>query len=274
MRSKFALLFCLFACSDGVPADPVPGPVCAGCQPEVGGDTGDLGGDPTPCWGLVIREPVDVAQATALGFDVAELERRIAQPIDMPLAWEASETRGGRPATGYSVMTRVAATVSSRRSYQHVRPDPQYCDGTTCRFTGGSLPQATCPRRLETDVDVQLRTADGAIDVALTGTAWRAIAGSEGEGASFEPLVVLTARAKLSDIHGALRVYPDPGAKSYLPWFSLNVLLGPNSLYGELSPNVLLHHDDYTATHYHPLYGIFPPGSDDHLVDADAGVQR
>jgi hypothetical protein len=274
MRSKLALLSCLFACSDGIPADPVPGPVCAGCQPEVGGETGDLGGEFTPCWGLVVREPVDAAQATALGFDVAELERRIAQPIDTALAWEASETRGGKPATGFDTMTRVTATVSSRRSYQHVRPDPQYCDGTTCRFPGMSVPEATCPRRLETDVDVHLETADGAIDVTLTGSAWRAIAGSEGEGAFFEPLVLLTTRAKLSDIHGTLRVHPDPGAKAYLPWLQLDVWLGPSSLYGEISPNVLLKHDDYTATQYHPLLGTFPPGGDNDMLDVDAGVRR
>jgi hypothetical protein len=146
---------------------------------------------------------------------VSELERRLARPVDVTLAWTASETRGGGPASGYQPSTRVTANFSSRRTYKHVRPDPQYCDGTTCNFPGDTVPQASCARRLEVDVEATVKTADKAVEATLRGTAWSTVPGSNGEADSFAEQVIIETRTLLSQVRGTLRVSPEPGASSY-----------------------------------------------------------
>lgn len=259
MNLRLALLLTslVIACTES--AQGVAGPVCPGCNPEVGGETGDLGGEVEACWGYVVRDPVDAAEATALGFDVAELERRVARSIDMPLGWAVPETRGGGAATGYDSITRVTARFSSRRSYRHVRSDPQYCDGTTCNFAGIVVAQDTCPRRLEAALEVQLTTADGAVEASMAGTAWSVIPGSDGLAASFSHLMFVSADTQLSAVHGKLRLDPAPGALGYRTSLSMGASLDVDAVEGAITPSVTLENPDGTITFYAPLHGSFPP---------------
>lgn len=251
--------------------------ICAACEPERIGDTGDLGGSQTPCWYYRAPEPVDAARATELGFDVDALESAIARPIDMAMEWRVSESGaiGGGPAGGYDPLTHVMVRVQSVRVYRHMRPDPQYCDGTTCRWPGGAEAlQATCARTLETDVEVEVATADGAVRGTLIGTAMQVRAGTdEGAGlAAWDGLV--TAAAPLSAIEGSLRLDPQRGAQGYRTELRVNLWQSAAEVNGELSPRIFIETSDATGVDYSPLYGVFPPSGHLGQPQFDAGVQR
>lgn len=273
---KLWLALLLFGCASG--GGDAPGPICAACEPERMGDTGDLGGSWTSCWGYRAPELVDPVRAAELGFDVAALESAISQPIDMPMAWQSSssDSPGGGPAQGYDPLTRVEVRVRSARVYRHMRPDPQYCDGTTCRWPGGdSEPQANCARTLETDVQVEVATADGAVRGTLVGRAMQVRAGiQEGDGLA-EWVALVDASAPLSEIEGSLRLDPQPGAQGYVTGLHVFLRHSATTVLGELSPRIFIETSDITGVGYSPLLGVFPPeGNVAATPQVDAGVRR
>jgi hypothetical protein len=251
--------------------------VCPTCEPEVIGDTGDLGGELTACWGNRAPEVVDAARAAELGFDVEGMERAASRPVDAPLTWLASEdVFGGDAASGYSSEpTTISVHVQSLRSYRHMRPDPQYCDGTTCRFPGATVPQSTCPRSLETDVRAEIMTADGAVRASLAGIAMQVIAGSEGEGDGLASMKAhIDASAPLSEVEGSLRVYPKQGAMGYRTRLRVHMRCSEDATTGSISPSVFIVETENTGTDYWPLRGSFPPIANQETTQSDAGAPR
>jgi len=250
------------------------GSVCPTCDPEVGGETGDFGGTPTVCEGLSNAVLVERADAIALGFDVEELERRVARPIDMPMRWTTSETAGGGPATGFATDTRISAKLSSTGVFHHVRVDPALCDGTTCRRDEHEVPQGSCDDRLELGVRAELRTLDGALQAATEGVAVRSREGSASaqQASSREPY--FTTRAALSEVTGTLRLAPRPGAFRYRTLLIFYAYLLPGGCKGELSPTIMVEDSEETGTLYHPLYGSFPPNPVTAAPEVDAGAKR
>jgi hypothetical protein len=256
-------------------ASETPDRICAACEPERLGDTGDLGGEQTPCWGYRAPEPVDATRAVELGFDVEALESAIARPIDMPMEWRTSDNPwAGGPARGYDPLTNVTVRVRSARVYRHMRPDPQYCDGTTCRWPGGDAePQANCARALETDVQVEVATADGAVRGTLFGTAMQVHGGSEATGlAAWTGLVEAT--APLSQIKGSLRLDPQRGAQGYRSELYVHLLHSAAAARGNLVPRVFIDTSDFTGIDYSPIVGVFPREGNLGPALGDGGVRR
>lgn len=241
---SMALLLCgpAAGCKQGSAGDPAEPPsVCPTCEPRAGGETSDFGGMPTPC-GFVTRVvETDADAAKALGFDVTGLEQRIERDIDAPLRWEARRTEGGVPATGYEQETRVEGSVTVT-SYSHGRPDPEFCNGTTCSREGTvDIDQATCPDRLLLAIEVDLHTLDGAIQGTVSGEAvqWR-------QGAQYEPMIGDAAQellghayGNLRDVKGTLKLFPDEG----MPWPAQH----PNTPYS----GVLVAQLDFTSDETH-----------------------
>jgi len=251
--------------------------ICAACEPERMGDTGDLGGSQTACGYFRAPEPVDATRAAELGFDVEALESAIARPIDMPMEWRSSSgaSVGGGPARGYDPLTNVTVRVRSARVYRHMRPDPQYCDGTTCRWPGGDAePQANCARTLETDVQVEVATADGAVRGTLVGAAMQVRSGAEqGAGlAAWDGLVEAT--APLSEIEGSLRLDPQRGAQGYRSELYVLLQHSAAATNGELIPRVFIETSDNTGVDHSPIYGVFPPAGNPGQPLLDAGMRR
>jgi len=237
------------------------GSVCPSCDPQYGGDTGDFGGVTVGVCGAVARRVViDAAQAVELGFDMPEIARRIARPIDASLRWVARDDEGGGAATGFDVETRVRADIAITE-YGYNRPAPEFCDGTVCTLDGSSVLQATC---VDHFLDLAVRVTFASLDGAVRGTArgqavqWRA--GSR--SAEYNPAlpVQVNADANLFDVTGSLRLAPEPGHEHYRGQLSFSAELSSDRYAGSLFPSV--HYDTPArSVWYAPLTGYFPANS-------------
>jgi hypothetical protein len=170
---------------------------------------------------------------------------------------------------------RSTVRVRSARVYRHMRPDPQCCDGTTCRWPGGDAePQANCARTLETDVQVEVATADGAVRGTLVGTAMQVRAGTE-EGSGLAAWVgIVEAMAPLSKVEGSLRLDPQRGAQGYRSELYVHLQHSAAAVRGELVPRVFIQTSDITGADYSPIFGVFPPEGNVGQPMFDAGVRR
>lgn len=234
--------------------------VCARCEPSSGGETGDFGTELHACEAVMADEEVDRAEAEALGFDVTELERRVARPVDLPMRWVPAKPEwighAGGPATGYEPETRIRATFSSQRTLHYVHPDPEVCDGAICQLPGGGTEeQVNCTTRIELDIEVQLQTQDRAIKATLEGRAvW---IDPEHRGLASDSLLepYFNAHTDLAEVTGTLRLDPKPGAEHYVGGLFFSGRLWPDGFFGELSPRVLIDEVGVTFVDYAPLYG-------------------
>ncbi|MDH5675516.1 MAG: hypothetical protein OEZ06_25565 [Myxococcales bacterium] len=192
------------------------GSPCPGCAP--GGETSDIGGTPSICSLFTKRDLVSEAEANALGFDVTSVRERAERPIEATLRWLPQATEAGEPAEGYEPETEVRASITVR-SYVHEYPDPDLCDGTTCRGDEGSgeiieVQQADCYSLLFVGADVTLETLDGALsaqslddpDVVGTDSIALLLLGPEGLVNHDPPGG--TVNFDLADVTGSLRIFP------------------------------------------------------------------
>lgn len=179
------------------------------------------------------------------------------------------------PARGYERLTNITVRTRSARVYRHLRADPQYCDANTCRFPGHpAVPHESCAHTLETDVEVEVATADGAVHGTLDGVAMQVRAASlEGSSlAAWDGLV--TATARLSEIQGSLRLDPRRAAQGYRTELRVDLRLGAEAVNGELTPSIFIETSDSTGVDYSPVYGVFPPLGELGQPQYDAGVRR
>jgi len=256
LQTALCATACQSAGSDG------SGSVCPTCEPQTGGDTGDFGGVTVGVCGSVARRVViDPAQAVALGFDMPEIARRIARPIDASLRWVARNDEGGGAATGFDPETRVRADIAITE-YGYNRPDPEFCDGTVCTLNGSTELQATCLREqfLDLAVRVNFETDDGAVRGTAVGQAvqW----GPDSRSAQSNPAlpVQVIANQNLHDVTGSLRVDPAPGHERYRGKLEFSAELSANSYTGSLFPSVFYDTPARTIW-YTPLMGWYPADS-------------
>jgi hypothetical protein len=238
------------------------GSVCPACEPQVGGETGDFGGSTVGvCGGVARRVVIDAAQASALGFDIAEIERRLAQPIDASLQWVVQDDDGGDAPTGFARETRVHANIAIT-GYGHNRPDPEFCDGTVCTLDGATELQATCAKEqfLDLALRVNFRTDDGAVRGTAMGHAvqW----GPDSRSAQGNPAlpVQVVASVNLLDVTGSLRLYPTLGRDHYHGQLEFSAELLAESYQGAVFPSVF-YDAPQRMVWYAPLVGHFPATS-------------
>jgi hypothetical protein len=283
--ASIALSGLAVGCKEGAGGGPAEPPsVCPTCEARVGGETSDFGGEWHPCEAVNGRVEVDAEEAQALGYDVAGLQQRVEREIDTPLRWDAQDTEGGEPATGYEEETRVQASVVVT-SYVHVRPDPEFCDGTLCNREGVvDLQQAICAQRLHMMIDVEIKTLDGAIDAMASGEAvqWRAAEQYEqlSDGPAQELQGESAARelhghvyANLRDVTGTLGLFPDEGEPRLAQYsggtpapypgvltVQLDFVDGATQgfIWPQISLAVVDEHGDDMTVHYRPLQGRWP----------------
>jgi len=267
------------ACQEqGTPSDPPESSVCPACEPSAGGETSDFGGGtPTACGFVSKRAPIDAADAEALGYDLARVHELIGREIDAALSWTARPTEVGEPAQGYEARTRVRGRATAG-AYEHWRPDPEFCDGTTCTREDTSVEQATCPDFLWMELEVELETEDGAISVVASGEVvqWN-------DDPRFEPMIggdagaypIGHAYANLLDVDGMLRLFPppeafegDPGPSAtqaghpFAGTLTIGLEFKDDATHGLVSPSirweVVDEHGGNEVEDYEPLVGTWP----------------
>lgn len=222
------------ACGEPTDAGDPRGSVCPDCPAVAGGESSDFGGTPSSCSLFESRVPIDAAQAQALGFDVAELERLVQREVDAPFRWrtDPSGNGGEKPPQGYDPDTRIQlrATVVS---YTHIELDPSSCTGTVCRDATSGV-ERPCPDRLELAVTAELRTMDGAINASLTGYVLQGRPGV----AFAEPGGSLL--ANLRDVTGTLRLFPDKDFGIRSGWLNVDVYPRADHTQGDLRTSIYL----------------------------------
>jgi hypothetical protein len=233
------------------------GPVCPTCGPSTGGETGDFGPGLFDCDPYLM--PAEIEQAEADGLDVTELERRLAQAIDLPMRWTPVDESFGReprhklPTRGYDEYTRIEAALSVTSPLRYQRLDQARCVKDSC----------PCSHLVTADIRVDLRTLDGAVQATTHGTAIQWLAPKN----VFPPdpyFIYLNTRTDLRDVSGTLRFAPP--ASAFHGSLMLSAQLGMDNVRGTLSIPLSVEQDyaeEWTASWFEgerifPVYGAFP----------------
>jgi hypothetical protein len=202
-------------------------------------------------------------------LDVAK--QRIERGVDAPLVWQPMVTDTGQPAAGYTTATRVQITAHAA-SYASVRLDPEVCDGMTCTPRDGSVAeeQSPCSDYVTVGVDLQVKTFDGAVDAAASGTVFLFHGAFETFPDNDSAQPVGQARADLRDVAGSLQLLPALPTP-YVGRLEIQFELLANATHGWLWPIVTTVDGaqdtasdgvDYLApsiAEYRPLQGTWPP---------------
>lgn len=256
----FSVLLLCSACA-GAGAEGTPPPpsadnaqaqsVCAECPVEAGGESSDFGGTPHPC--IHFEQPTEIERdrAIELGFDLDRLEPRIERPIDASLRWKPSEPRGGGPAAGYQPETWIEGTTRLSGRITYVALDPARCDGTAC--ADPEYGELTCSDRLDLGIEGEFRTLDGAVSAYLAGYLLYGRSGSDWYETPASSL-----RANLRDVHGTLRVFPDPNLTITEALLRMDLFFTNDRTDGDLRPSLILRDSPTTAVSYLPLSGHWP----------------
>jgi hypothetical protein len=206
--AALALLAGLAACQSEDPGAEARS-VCPVCDPGAGGESSYFGGSTTECGYVSALTPIEPAQAGELGYDLGRIEELVGREIDVPLYWQPRETESGEPAQGYESPTRVTGRAEII-SHAHWRPDPAYCDGTTCTREDVTVAQNTCADFLRLGLRVEIATLDGALHASADGEAVQWNTNGPSVGAS--PYPIGHAYANLYDVTGSLELFPPPEA--------------------------------------------------------------
>jgi hypothetical protein len=228
---------------------PAPRSVCSQCPPETGGESSDFGGSPDPCTLFEQRAAIDSTQAAELGFDITRLARLVERDIDAPLRWTPMESWGG-PAAGYEPETWIEGKPKIL-GYTHVGLDPRHCSGTTCVTEAGD--ELTCSDRLELDIEVELRTLDGAVSALASGYVLQGR-----EGFPFGDSPAGSQRANLRDVSGTLEVFPDENLVILQALLMIDLYFKADRIEGDLRPSILLSQRPGSVAEYIPLSGHWP----------------
>jgi hypothetical protein len=172
-------------------------PICAACGPSTGGETGDFGGALVSCDHYL--EDAEIDEVEAAQVSLAELERRLARPIDVPFQWkeydDGNPTRHPLQASGYEPSTWVKGTISPTGPFRFQRQ-------TNCSEPSHSCTE--CWSRIEVDVSVEFATADGSIRARTEGTAVHAVSDRPATPGS-ALRAYFNSSADLRDVLGTLR---------------------------------------------------------------------
>ncbi|MEO8179072.1 MAG: hypothetical protein ABI895_09585 [Deltaproteobacteria bacterium] len=239
--------------------EPVVRSVCPSCPAaQLGGESSDFGGSRDVCVFIEQKTPIDATRATQLGFDVPTLQRRVQREFNETLLWTPRELRGGGPATGYELETRIRGTVTIR-SYAYVGLDPEACIGTRCQI---NTDEHECFDRLELGLDAQFRTLDGALEASATGYGLQGRSGNSFESPAGSLFT------SLRDVHGTLQLFPDKGKSIRRAVLIANMYFKEERTEGELSAYLELANDSVSVTTYIPLFGQWP------IPQAETGPAR
>jgi hypothetical protein len=210
-----------------------PGPICPACGPSTGGETGDFGGSIVPCTALVAAE---LEQVEADGLDLAEFERRLAVPIDLPMRWtrwDASrppEERNPVAIRGYEVDTRLVATLSTTSAFRY-----SYFDRALCAAMETQCSPAACSSYIVVDVRLELRTLDGAVQATTDGVAVQRLFGQSRDPSADPYFSFFNSRTDLRDVMGTLRFAPPSGSATFHGQLRFSLRLGRERQFGDMS---------------------------------------
>jgi hypothetical protein len=264
MRTLLALAASLYACAAEVthnPSETVGGgtevnqgtsePPASGVDTSVCEGCGALGSQaspavPHPCDSVSGSVPLDGSLAASEGFDVDDFERRLVRGGTAPMRWQRRTGESGE-ATGFQNETSIALsiTVDSRTL---VRPDPAFCDGSTCRRNGVEISQSSCKPRLSYAVTINAKTQDGAIAASVPGEAVYSAPGGSMFAAGMGDLRRAT---------GKLRLQPSRAGEPYSGSLTISVDLQPEQSSGTVVPQLLYGAQDVEPRRDSPVEGLF-----------------
>lgn len=239
------------ACPAGESADSGGAKVslCPRCESEsgaplvAGGESSDFEGNPDECVGLLFRDPVLLDDADPPGFDVPALRQVLERDFSASFAWVVAlpSVPGERrvdatSVTGFSPETTVSGSIHLLGSGDYLHLDPERCDVDTgiCPLSEPFAGELNCglrkaPGWLELDVEVSLRTGDGAIDVSTT--RGRALVRPN------RPIAVAVGPLDLTRLSGTLRLEPaHPGP--YVGSLNIDISATPAGMRGSVSPRI------------------------------------
>jgi hypothetical protein len=191
----------------------------------------------------LFRDPVLLGEAEPPGFDVPAIRQVLERDFSTSFAWVAAlpavpgERRAAATSvTGFSPETTVTGSIHLLGSGEYLHLDPERCDVDTgiCSISDPFPRELNCgfrkaPGWLELDVEVSLRTGDGAIDV-LTSRG-RAVVKSN------RPIAVSVGPLDLTQLGGTLRLEPaHPGP--YVGSLSIAISASPAGMRGSVSPRI------------------------------------
>ena len=232
-------------------ADSMPRSVCPDCPPRLGGESSDFGGTPHTCSAFEERGAIGAARSLELGFDLAELERRLEREVDAPLYWRLNDrVDGGGRVTGFDAETRVELR-ARLVDYTHVSLDGDRCEGNACYDP--AYGEWTCSDRLEVGVEADVETADGAVSARVEGNVFQGR-----PGFPFSEVPAGTLRANLRDVTGTLEVAPPLSLP--IGWAALlvDIRFGADQTEGDVRPFIYFEDGECCGRDYSPLSGGWP----------------
>lgn len=245
-----ALGACLSACDERSTADPPTlSGICPSCEPSAGGETGDFGGTPSPCEYLNHERSISLSEAAALGFGVAELERRLAQGSEAPLTWIE---RGWSPpeVSGYGSKVAISVRVHVLRDDAVLRSiDRDICDGGRCRLGPVEIPEQGCPGRLRIPIELEIETTDRALGTRAHGDIYLV-------QYELHPGPILAfARIDLQEVNGALRLVPSSSRGAHRGTLVVELELASRIMKGRLWPS--MYFDEMPKIEQVPIEGAW-----------------
>lgn len=223
--------------------------ICPSCEPEsdelrlAGGESSDFEGSLDECVGFLFRDPVLLDDAVLPGFDVPAIRQILERDFSASFAWVPTPPAVPGDAsvdativTGFSPETTITGSIQLLGSGEYLHLDPERCDVATgiCPISEPFPRDLDCsvrkaPGWLELDVEVSLRTGDGAIDLGTT--RGRAVVKSN------RPISVSVGRLDLTQLGGALRLEPaHPGP--YVGSLGIVISATPAGMRGSVSPRI------------------------------------
>jgi hypothetical protein len=193
-----------------------------GCQSDNGGQSGDFSGqdgEGGPATGGSNCEdtetPIDTGDDSQLGFSADEVIAVVSQGFTAPMAWQSVVNVGYAPGSGSTELTITAAPTGEA---WYVTSVPKNQDGA-----GPAIAVVCSPPRLRIAVDVQVSSADGALNESFS---------SEIDAAS-TTIMHLTQSFELDEIAGSFAIESLPEGGELLG-LGLDVTLSKAGMTGSL----------------------------------------
>ncbi|MDB4988962.1 MAG: hypothetical protein JWN04_4140 [Myxococcaceae bacterium] len=144
-----------------------------------------------------------------MGFDVDEVQRRLAVPIDLPIHLSRMEflDNPSHPASGYTVDSRMKLSLAVIGTYLHGVRDDSGCDGVSGPLPNGQL--YACVDAIKIPVTINFATDDGAVHGTALGDATQQNGSHElWRSMDLAARVDMHGFANLHEVTGSLQLYP------------------------------------------------------------------